>query len=239
MHGRVHRASFIIVLVGSCCVAKAQYDVGVSVGLYRQWLREAPGGDDHYFGSYDDYQNPSLSAGFIYRETSAPHVNFAGELRFLRRSFRVNQGYGGLGGSNSQSIHADLDLLYINILPEVRLDGKGLAVLNFGPMIGVLLGGRVTGSAYDHVGGTIETTTFQNAPPTMFKGDLRFAFGFGLREVSVKTVALSMDAGFNLAFASLLKDKPGSRGSDLELRVAMSRRVQRKALFHRGSKTAK
>ena len=204
----------------------AQFDVGGSVGAYRQWLRAAARKDTHYYAKFEDYGSPGLSAAIFYRDASRSHVNLSLELLYVRRSFRVHQGYSGLAGSNSESLQADLDLLYLNVLPEVRMDDKGLAVVRFGPMVGCRLGGRASGTTYEQYAGNIQTTSFQNARPTMLKGDLRFLFGIGLRKIGSKSFGVSFDTYYNAALGSLLKGEPGSRGNDLGITIGFFRRVQ-------------
>lgn len=225
-------------VLGTC---QAQYDLGVGVGAYRQWLREVPSDDDHYYARFSDFEAPGLSASVFYREVCSAHVDLGMEIRFVRRSFTVNHGYGGLAGSDSEFLQADLDLLYLAITPEVRMDAKGSAVVRFGPMIGQRVGGRVSGSSYYQYAGTIESRSFQNAPPTMLRGDLRFLFGLGLRQVGTKSIGVALDMYLNMAVSSLL-DGPGrNRGSDLGITIGIFRRSQGKPftrLFSSKGKTA-
>jgi hypothetical protein len=232
----IGRAGILVAVQAISTFSHAQYDVGFGIGAYKQWLREAPVQDDHYYADFDDFESPGLSATVFYRETSKPHVNFTAEVLYLRRSFLVRQGYAGLGSSTSESLQADLDLLYVNVLPEVRMDDNGVAVVRFGPMIGFRVGGRVSGSSYQSSGGNVEATTYENVPATMLKGDLRFHFGIGFRTINTPKVGVSFDANYNLALGSLLKEKPGSRGSDISITIALFKRVQHTGLFSRGKK---
>lgn len=209
----------------------SQYDIGLGIGAYSQRLRGARDKHNLYRVEYDDFDAPGLSASVFYRGASPKQLNFCAELFFLRRTFYVSQAYQGLAPGVKESLHVDLDLIYLIIVPEVRLDDFGKVIARFGPMIGFKVGGRVSGSRSAFNGTYVEETTYANSEPAMLQGDLRFMFGLSLRNFNAKAFGVSLDGYVNTALSSLLKDKPGSRGADVGITVGFYRRIQRKGLF--------
>ncbi len=151
------------------------------------------------------------------------------DLTLAHRSFSASYGEGGMGGGFTKYAHAELDQLYFGVKPEVRMDAKRSAVVRFGIMAGFRVGGSARGT-YSSYGGYGYTWNNDAGFTHDFSADLRFAFGFGFRLPVGERWAITIDPEATIAFTSMLAQGAGMRGSDIGLRIGLSRRSNGKSL---------
>lgn len=227
----MHAISASIVAVLLAVPAAAQYDLGLAVGGMHTELHVKQSDEDNTYAWVSDVGRWSGSASVFYRERYSEHVDLGLDLTWAHRSFSAGYSHASPGSSEGFAAHAEIDQLYLGIKPEVRLDTGRLAVVRFGIMAGFLVGGRVTGTAdATHVGGGgyhYTDTDLKNH----FGGDLRFAFGFGFRVPLGGRWAMTIDPEASIAFSSMMRSPDaGLRGTDLGLRIGLSRRSAGRAL---------
>ena len=226
----IMRAPFLLILLASFGTAAAQFDYGMAAGgvLSRMWAFESD--DPHASGWVRDVGRSSISASAFYRERYSSFVDLGLDLTLVHHSFSAGQAYHGLGGGHSRSARAEIDLLYIGLKPEVRMDAKRLAVVRFGLAAGVPVGGSAKGTASTWTV-TGQSTRQEGADLTRyFGGDLRFAFGFGFRVPAGEHWAITIDTEATLGLTSMMSGEVPVRGSDIGLRIGLSRRSTWKAL---------
>lgn len=211
-----------------CCTALAlchpmrgQYDLGVSVGVCRHslWGKRSEG---HGGTSFNHVRDPELTAAMFYRERIGTHVDLGLEAQLSRRRFAVHSSSGGLAGSQGLDAEVDLWLAHLSITPEVRMNSKASVVVRFGPQIGFKLGGRMTGYRWSSWPYGSSREDFVNASPDAFWGDIRFLFGLGFRASPDKVAGLTVDPYVSAALTSMLKERPGSRGTEVGLRIGIA-----------------
>lgn len=207
----------------------AQYELGASLGAYQYSIVERK--EDHAQANFDQLSTPSFNASLFYRERWGKVMNFGVELQFSRKSFDARYGDGGLGGGRGTIAHVDLDLMHLNITPEVKLGGRDNAVLRFGFQFGFKLGGSMTGSSWAWLGADRSSDVFVGADPQDFKGDFRFLLGLGYRHKADTPWGVTFDPYFSAAIGSILKDPPGAKGTEFGLKVGCSIRRERTPLM--------
>ena len=208
-------------LSGSAC---GQFDYGFSAGAVLTELHAKNSDDPHITAQVGSVSRTTISASTFYRERYSAFVDLGVDLSFAHRSFRASYSESGLGGGVFRYARAELDQLYIGVKPEIRMDAKRSAVVRFGLMAGFLVGGSAKGATSSWSAGG---QGFQNDDADLlrdFTGDLRFAFGFGFRAPVGDRWAITIDPEATIAFTSMLKREPGMRGSDIGLRIGLSRR---------------
>ncbi len=210
--------------------ANAQFDVGVSAGWALVQLRAVESDDPHLSTTVDDIGRTAFTASAFYRERYSDFVDLGLELVFLRQSFNAGYGYSGLGGGHAATAHVELDQIHIGVKPEVRMDAKRMAVVRFGLHAGMRIGGSARGSTYTW--SMAGPGTRNDAADLIgdFGGDFRFAFGFGFRIPAGQRWAITIDPEATFGLTSLLHAQGNILGSNLGLRVGLSRRSQSKAL---------
>lgn len=222
--------AFLFSAVALSVSACAQFDHGFSVGGVISELHAKANDDPHVNTSVGSVERTTFSASVFYRERYSDFVDLGFDLSFAHRSFDVSYGESGLGGGMSNTVRANLDQLYIGVKPEVRLDAKRAAVMRFGIMGGFLVGGSAKGtsSTWSAIG---QGTLNNDADLTRdFGGDIRFAFGFGFRVPLGERWSITIDPEATVALSSMLKQSPGIRGSDIGLRIGLSRRSNARSL---------
>lgn len=221
----------ILILFGLASTpAYAQFDYGLAFGGVRTQMRAIQRDAPHASAWVSDATHSVFSASMFYRERYSNYVDLGFDAVLTHQSFSAGYSYSGRGGGTSKSAHAELDLLYLGIKPEVRMDAKRLAVVRFGLMAGIRMGGSARGiaqtwSAMGHY------TRLEDADLTGdFGGDLRFAFGFGFRVPAGERWAITIDPEATIGLTSMVYDHANIRGTDIGLRIGLSRRCGGKAL---------
>ena len=208
----------------------AQFDYGLSAGgaLPKLWV---VGMDDfHASASVGDVGRTAFSASAFYRERYSDFVDLGIDLVLAHQSFSIQYGYTGLGGSTNKAARAELDRLYLGLKPEVRMDAKRMAVVRFGLMAGFRAGGSARGTSFTW-GAMGPGTKHDDADlADDFSGDLRFAFGFGFRIPLGDRWAVTIDPEATFGLTSLVRSYASVRGSDISLRIGLSRRSTWRAL---------
>jgi hypothetical protein len=219
----------IILLVVLPRTAWSQFDYGITAGGVLTELHAKISDDPHLTTSVEDVSRAAFSASLFYRERYSDFVDLGFDLALAHRSFNAKYGVGGLAGSTSSSVRAELDQLYFGVKPEVRMDAKRSAVVRFGVMAGFRIGGSAKGT-YLNSGGYGNTLNHEADLIRDFGGDFRFAFGFGFRIPLGDRWAISIDPEATMAFSSMLNEGAGMRGTDMGLRIGLSRRSMDRAL---------
>ena len=220
----------LIILSVASATASAQFDYGVAVGGVLTELHAKDMDNPHITSRVWNVSPTAFSAAAFYRERYSNFVDLGFDVSLAHRSFNTSYSEGGLGGGVDKTARAELDQLYIGVKPEVRLDAKRYAVVRFGIMAGLLVGGTAKGTS------SIWSVTGQgsrnnDADLTRdFGGDFRFAFGFGFRAPVSERWAITFDPEATIALTSMLTKGAGMRGSDLGLRIGLSRRSNGKSL---------
>ena len=216
----------LIALPATVC---GQFDYGISVGGVLTELHAKDSDDPHLTSSVWNVSRTTISASAFYRERYSDFVDLGVELSLAHRSFNASYDEIGLGGGLDKTVRAEFDQLYIGVKPEVRMDAKRSAVVRFGMMAGFRVAGSAKGT-YSSYGGYGNALNKDADLKGDFGGDLRFAFGFGLRAPVGERWAITIDPEATIAFTSMLKKSAGMRGSDIGLRIGLSRRSNRKSL---------
>lgn len=216
----------LIALPASVC---GQFDYGISAGGVLTELHAKESNDPHVRASVEVVGRTAYSASVFYRERYSDFVDLGFDLILAHRSFSVSYSEGGMGGGVSKYAHAELDQLYIGVKPEIRMDAKRSAVVRFGFMAGFRVGGSATGT-YSSYGGYGYSQSGDADLNKDFGGDLRFAFGFGFRAPVGERWSITIDPEATIAFTSMLHQGAGIRGSDIGLRIGLSRRSNGKSL---------
>ena len=210
--------------------ASAQFDYGVSVGAVLVQMRAFVDDDQHVSTWVSDVGRTAFSASAFYRERYSDFVDLGFDLTFARQSFRAGYSYAGLAGGHSRTAHVAIDQLYIGIKPEVRMDAKRMAVVRFGLLAGITVGGSARGTSTSWSNGGPYTRNDDADLINDFGGDLRFAFGFGFRVPVGDHWVITIDPEATIGLTSMLYADGTIRGSDVGLRVGLSRRSKGKAL---------
>lgn len=210
--------------------ASAQFDYGVSVGAVLVQMRAFVDDDQHVSTWVSDVGRTAFSASAFYRERYSDFVDLGFDLTLAHQSFRAGYGYAGLGGGHSRTAYVAIDQLYIGIKPEVRMDAKRSAVVRFGLLAGITVGGSARGTSTSWSNGGPYTRNEDADLFNDFGSDLRFAFGFGFRIPLGGLWAITIDPEASVGLSSILYDAGTNRGSDVGLRVGLSRRCKAKAL---------
>lgn len=130
----------------------SQFDYGIAAGGVLTELHTKVSDDPHLTTSVEDVSRTAFSASIFCRERYSGFVDLGFDLTLAHRSFNARYGVGGLAGSTSSSVRAELDQLYFGVKPEVRMDAKRSAVVRFGLMAGFRIGGSAKGT-YSSSGG--------------------------------------------------------------------------------------
>ena len=210
--------------------AWAQFDYGVSAGGVLLQIRAFESDGPHISTSVSDVERMAFSASAFYRERYSDFVDLGLEATLAHQSFRAGYGSSGLGGGSSRSARVEIDQLYLGIKPEVRMDAKRMAVVRFGFMAGLRVGGSARGASSTWSIASPGTRNDDADLTSDFGGDFRFAFGFGFRVPVGESWAVTIDPEATIGFTSILHAEGTIRGSDIGLRVGLSRRSKGKAL---------
>lgn len=210
--------------------ACAQFDYGLSVGGVLVQMRAFESEDPHVSTWVNGVGRTAISASAFYRERYSDFVDLGFDLTLTHQSFNAGYSYGGLGSGSNRSAHVEIDQLYIGVKPEVRMDAMRSAVVRFGLLTGIRVGGSARGSS----------STWSVAGPGSrnddadlindFGGDFRFAFGFGFRVQVGERWAIIIDPEATIGLTSVLHADGTIHGSDIGVRVGLSRRSNGKAL---------
>ena len=210
-------------------ISGAQYEVGASFGLYHDAL-QGRRSEGYSYAEFDDLPVISLVASIHYRERCSSRTDLGVELQFVRKSFSVLAREGGLAGSSGIDADVSLYLMHLNITPEVKMNESGSIRLRFGPQFGFKLGGSVTGQKWVSYPFNYSTDTLARSAPSDLKGDIRFLFGMGFRSNALSKWAVTCDPYYSVAIGSILKIRPGAKGSDLGIKIGLTKRVDRRTL---------
>ncbi len=207
-----------------------QFDYGISIGGVLTELHAKSSDNPHITARVGNVGRTAFSASAFYRERYSAFVDLGVDLTLAHRSFNASYSESGLGGGMDKTVRAELDQLYIGVKPEIRMDAKRNAVVRFGFMMGFRVGGSARG-AFSTWSVTGQGNRINDADLTRdFGGDLRFAFGFGFRAPVGEQWAITIDPEATIAFTSMLNQGAGMRGSDIGLRIGLSRRSKGKPL---------
>lgn len=223
----------IIALIISGLVAApacAQFDYGLSAGGVLVQMRAFESNDPHVSTWVNDVGRTAFSASAIYRECYSDFVDLGFDLTLTHQSFNAGYSDGGLGSGSNRSAHVEIDQLYIGVKPEVRMDAKRSAVVRFGLLAGMKVGGSARGSSSSW---SVAGPGSRNEDADLirdFGSDLRFAFGFGFRIPAGGQWAVTVDPEATIGLTSMLHADGTIRGSDIGLRVGLSRRSKGRAL---------
>lgn len=219
-----------VLLMLVCLVGRvsAQYDIGLALGGSAPGYWQGKGGR-HEFAKVTDIDVPGPVIAVFYRERIASHVDLGVECQYARRSFSIQYGGGSPAGSYRTSVDAALDLIHLSVTPEVRMDPAGNAVVRFGAMAGVLMGGQIHGERTSGGAVGFSKEELHGQQPADFIGDLRVLVGLGFR-TSKRTWAVSLDPFVTYGITSLLRNDPGLKTMEAGLKVGVCRRVERKTL---------
>ncbi len=220
----------LLVLSVASATASAQFDYGVSAGGVLTELHAKDMDNPHVTSEVWNVGRTAFSAAAFYRERYSDFVDLGFDLLLAHRSFNTDYSEGGLGGGVDKTARAELDLLYIGVKPEVRLDAKRYVVVRFGLMAGMLVGGSAKGTS--RIWSVMGQGSLNNEADLTrdFSGDFRFAFGFGFRAPVGERWAITFDPEATIALTSMLTMGAGMRGSDIGLRIGLSRRSNGKSL---------
>lgn len=207
----------------------AQFDLGVSFGMFHESLRSKES-EGHAYVRFSDLSNPGPTASVFYRERSSDQLDLGVEVQYTRSVFTAIYSDGSVAGSVGASGEVELHLIHLTITPELRLNPSRTAVMRFGPQIGFLVDGSMTGYAWNSFPYQGSRTELQNAPASDFKGDVRVLFGLGLRSSATARVAVSFDPYFSASITSLLRQDPGAFSSEYGIRIGLVRRCKGRTL---------
>ncbi len=210
--------------------AMAQFDFGVSAGGVLVAIRAFESDDPHVSTWVSDVGHTAFSASAFYRERYSDFVDLGFDLTLAHQSFRAGYSNSGLSGGSSRYARVEIDQLYLGIKPEVRMDAKRMAVVRFGFMAGFRVGGSARGGASTWSMASPGTRNDDADLTSDFGGEFRFAFGFGFRVPVGDHWAVTIDPEATIGLTSILHTDGNIRGSDIGLRIGLSRRSQRKAL---------
>lgn len=220
--------AFLPILSGS-----AQYDIGLSVGSFLEWTHVRRS-NDRDFVSLQRIGIPPFTASLHFREQIGNKGDIGFELQFVRRAFHIEYGFNALGGYNNTEGDVVLNILYLTIAPQFKLNRSGTAVFRFGPMIGKKLGGRFVGernSAGASSGVYTVTNSVIDGPlPDLFKGDIRFLVGLGLLRPWNDTWRIGLDLYSSMTVFSAIKDPRGVGMFDLGLSLGIAHRSGRRPI---------
>lgn len=180
-------------------------------------------GDPHVDSHVWNVGRAAFSASVFYRERYSGFADLGFDLTLAHRSFNASYSDGGLGGGSSTAARAELDQLYIGVKPEVRLDAKRSAVVHFGFMAGFLVGGSAKGTSSSWSAAGPGSRNEDADLTNNFGGDLRFAFGLGFRVPVSDRWVITIDPEWTIAFTTMLRQPAGMRGSDIGMRIGLSR----------------
>lgn len=219
----------LLVLFAASGSLVAQYDLGGAVGIHSR----TPHGrkhQGHSSATFSEVVRPDWNMGLLYREKHGGHTNLGLELTWMRQEFQCRYYNGGLAGGTSSSAHVVLHTLNFAVLPEVRLGARSDAVVRFGVSCGFRVAGRKTGVRTNSLPYQWEQVHFTDAVPDEFGGELRAIFGFGFRVPTGAHSGITIDPYMAYGFSSMLKVEPGSRSTEIGLRMGWAFRTMKQGL---------
>lgn len=223
-----------LIALGSSRVVIAQFDVGVGFGLFEQRLEPGSGAGHASFSSAD---MPGMAWSLTYREQNARRLRLGAQILVTKRAFDVVYESVVLGGRYGAEAKVDLLLLHAYLLPEFRLDRRGVLCVRAGLGSGLRLAGKVSGLGFDwNVANPPDTLVLDKEKPRAFQGDLRALAGVGGRVPLGDFVAITIDPWCTYALGSMLKPSPGSRGVDFGLAVGVACAIDGPTLRKRWSR---
>lgn len=218
------RALLLLLVLTSWASVLAQFDVGGSFGSNLVDIRGRSSSGNEY-ARFSDIARPGWTASLFYREKVASHTNLGLELLWHRQEFHCYYFSGGLAGGEVSNVHVVLHTLNVAILPEVRLGASSEALIRFGVLGGFRVAGSKTGTwSSSGIWGS-QVKYFRDSTPKEFGGDLRVVMGFGFRVPMGAHSAVTIDPYGAYGFSSMLKESPGSRTTEVGIRLGWSRRI--------------
>jgi|GEM_PF-1323116 len=224
------RIGVVLTLVAFTITVRAQFDLGGSLGVYFYGIEPRDAQDQGYASFDKPNDEPAFTASLFYREKRSAHTDLGLELQYTMKEFDARYGYGGANSSEGKDVHVTLHLLHFGITPEVRMTYSGNTVVRFGPQIGLLISGRMSGYGWTNDVYSQTQTSYDGVRATDFKGDLRAFFGMGFRLPTGKACGLTIDPYVSASINSLLKSEPGSKGTEYGIKFGVARRSAREAL---------
>lgn len=212
------RNAVLIVLLVATVPLAAQYDLGGAIGLHSRKLYSRQVGG-HSSSTFSEMVRPDYNVGLLYREKHGRRTNLGLELTWMRQEFQCRYFNGGLAGGTSSSVHVVLHTLNFAVLPEVRLGAWSEAVVRFGVSCGFRVGGSKTGYRSEQWPYRSQVEVFDNDVPDDFGGELRAIFGFGFKVPTAVNGGITIDPYVAYGFSSMLKVDPGSRSTEVGLRM--------------------
>lgn len=214
----MHRNAVLLVLLVTTVPLAAQCDLGGTVGIH---ARELYGRKDqgHSSATFSEVVRPDWNVGLLYREKHGRRTNLGLELTWMRQEFNCRYYNGGLAGGTSSNVHVVLHTLNLAVLPEVRLGARSEAVVRFGVSCGFRVGGSKTGYRSEQWPYHSQIENFNNDVPDEFGGELRTIIGFGFRVPTGALSGITIDPYMAYGFSSMLKVEPGSRSTEVGLRM--------------------
>ncbi len=206
-------------------VATAQYDLGVSFGIYELYFRNIaliPEGRQ-------------WSAAMFYRERVASHTDLGVELLLVDRRL------GGTWSTGEPRIYHDvqelwMQHLYVAPTVDVRMGRKGNNVVRFGPQFGLKLFESYTGEINTGPPGSLNRSMVDDlvsARTDHFRNEFRFLIGFGFRIPFGPRMAMVLDPYYSGGISSLLRDEPRVRVNEYGLRLGLAARRYDRSLTQR------
>jgi len=135
----------LLILLVISAPAIAQIQVAAKGGYHLFWLPSYSEG--HTQASYS-YPGNSFLIAAVVRQRTAQVFNLGAEVKYLRRSFSVNAGWGGLGGGTDVNYSYSLDQLYLEVQPQFVFGKKFRFFFYPGISFGTLLHSSFYGTSY-------------------------------------------------------------------------------------------
>ncbi|MCB0773033.1 MAG: hypothetical protein KDB93_06640 [Flavobacteriales bacterium] len=219
------RTIAVLFLAGAVgCGAHAQYDIGAAAGGVLTFMSDGGHISPHQFARVDYVDAGTFSAAVFFRTRKARRVNPALDLVWSRRSFRASYGQRHGGGGTTKRASADLDQLYVGIVPELALDSGRRSVFRLGMRAGICTDARAQGTVSTWSNDGEHALADGQDLGADFRGDLRVVLGFGYRLPWGARWAVHVDPELTYGIGSLLKDDWGRlHGWDVGLRVGIAR----------------
>jgi hypothetical protein len=212
------RNAVLLVLLVAMLPLVAQFDLGGAIGLHSRELysRQVEG---HSSATFSEMVRPDWNVGLLYREKHGRRTNLGLEFTWMRQEFNCRYFNGGLGGGTSSSTHVVLHTLNLAVLPEVRLGTWSDVVVRFGVSCGFRVAGSKSGYRNSYLQSRSQVETFDDDVPDEFGGELRAIFGLGFRVPTGANGGITIDPYVAYGFSSMLKVDPGSRSTEVGLRM--------------------
>lgn len=231
------RASTVVAFALVQATASAQFDFGVTTGLFG-FDTKVHRSEGHMYAEYSDLGNPGWTSSVFYRERGSADVQFGLSLDFTRRSFHAKYLNGSLGGGKGADVDVELDLLHFSFGPEVYLGPKHRSAMRFDLQFGCRLGARATGRSLDYGMGVV-SKTYDNTPIGAFGGDVRALLGFCIRVPANERWTIVLDPYVSAGLTSILKQRPHTTCTEWGMRLGASMTSKGKGFWAKTRERAK